>query len=171
MKILVTDEKHGPQYFDISAPELRIAAYRTLFEERAEDGWYDNSFATEAEETLFDRVVAGDDEALIAFMQERRDHQYEGFEEIEPKTPGTEADEEDEYPLLTRLVSSEEPLFTLPLSTAAARSLHAQLAEELERANEDDGIPGLEAYQLLGLVNALDAALKTASPPKKETTT
>lgn len=87
MTIIIYHGKHEDEYYDGSSWELRIAAYRTIFNRLAEDGFYDEGRVPTEQEELFSKVIDGDDAALIEFMQQRSlDYgaDYEGIEEVEP---------------------------------------------------------------------------------------
>jgi len=85
MKILIYHGKHGDEYFDISTDPLRRCAYRHLFNQLGGEGYYDEPDPDSRELKLFNAAVAGDDEGLIMFMRLRKDYDYEGIEEIEPR--------------------------------------------------------------------------------------
>lgn len=93
MKILVYQGKHENEYFDISTDSLRRGAYRHLFDELGEAGYYDSCDPADEELKLFNRATAGDDAAVIQFMTWRKEHEYECIEEVdvpqyEAESPG-----------------------------------------------------------------------------------
>jgi len=90
MKILVYHGKHGDEYYDISTDTLRGNAYRALFDRLGGRGFYDDSDPDEAERELFDLAAAGDERAVIKFMQRRSGsgYEYEGIEEVMPERLG-----------------------------------------------------------------------------------
>lgn len=92
MKILVHHGKHGDAIYDISTDTLRGNAYRHLFDELGSVGYYDGPAQEVDEEELFDKAAAGDDEAVIKFMQlrSRRGYEYEGIEEVIPAQIGSD---------------------------------------------------------------------------------
>lgn len=87
MKILVYHGKHGDEYYDISTDHLRGNAYRKLFDVLGGAGYYDGPDPDSEELELFDKAAAGDEEAVVKFMQVRSDlqYEYERLEEIEPE--------------------------------------------------------------------------------------
>jgi len=83
MKILIHHGKHGNEYWNASTNSLRQGAYRALFEQLGEAGYYEGSCWTHKEELLFNAAMNGSSEACIAFMQLRSGAQYESIEEVE----------------------------------------------------------------------------------------
>lgn len=70
MQIVVFEEKHGNQSYDVSTPEKRQQAFQNVLKERIEYGWY----IDEQEAQL-----ALDCGKAEQFLTKRKRGEYEGF--------------------------------------------------------------------------------------------
>lgn len=93
MRLGIFREKHGSRYFSLEAPEgseqetqrLQEVAMK-VFVERFSEDWYDCSEMTATQRRYFDAASGHDAKAALAFLNSRKDYEYEGFEVVETET-------------------------------------------------------------------------------------
>lgn len=70
MHIVVFEEKHGNQSYDISTPEKRQQAFESVLKERIEYGWYSDEHEAQ---------LALDNGKAEQFLTKHKRGEYEGF--------------------------------------------------------------------------------------------
>lgn len=73
--ILVTNEKHGTYFYDVSTPEKLSKVCLALIKERLGDQYYWDEDKDQAQAVLDDE----DGDNALDFLQDRSDYEYEGI--------------------------------------------------------------------------------------------
>ena len=80
VKIVVFHEKHGDRYVHIPSYERKVHVFKTIFQEREQEGWYDEETVEKKHLKFYEDALKGNEEAMVTFMNLRSKHEYEGFE-------------------------------------------------------------------------------------------
>lgn len=79
MKMLVWHSKGGDMYYAAFTPAQEAAAYMAVFKTMEEDGDYKSCPPEEDAKRVFALAQAGDPKAARAFLNHRKDYEYEGI--------------------------------------------------------------------------------------------
>jgi len=78
MEVLITHEKHGDYYYDISTPKKADKVYLYLVNKREKLGYYDG--IEEKEQIRLVKALGGDAKSAKLFLQMRNGAEYESIE-------------------------------------------------------------------------------------------